>query len=277
MNTRKKFNQLLGLADSIQEEQKRFIERISQSVFCVIRRHPGKYRYPQLFAAVGYDLGVDPLNLRPQLAGMDQMGNDIYVHPQLEDLTRKDFEKTLEVLCIMYAHIQYDGKEDKGRAFLSAAVEAALSRCTCDIGVRWKDGFFYPSGAEELDKPLIEETLTWLKDYPSTEKDYRAALRHYAEGKTPADVMTNCYAAVEGMAQSILGNDRNLDNNKDALLGHIGVSSNWKAMLANYINYLHDHRHTRSEKRHNTVPQEVEACVYMTGLVIRLAIESKRS
>jgi len=156
-------------------------------------------------------------------------------------------------------------------------IRDVLSKRTREIGVWWKDGMFYPSGAEELDKSLIGDTLTWLKDYPSVEKYYRMALDRYKEPKSLADVMTNCYKAVEGMAQNILGNDKNLDKNRNALLARIGLSDKWKAVVANYVAYMHDHRHTRTKNRYDIAPQEVEACLYLTGLIIRLAIRSTES
>ncbi len=276
MSIRKTFNQLLGLADTVEEEQKRFVERMSQSVFYVVRCHPGMYRYRQLFATVCYALGVDLQTLPPQGPRIDLMGNNIYVEPQLELLTQKDFKKTLEVLCIMYAHIKCEGREDKGRTFLSGAIETALSWCTCDIGVRWKDGFFYPSGPEELDEPLIDDVLTWLKDYPEEMKNYQAALRHYGAGDCLPDVVTNCYSAIEGIARKILDNNARLDQNEKALLEQIDLSEGWKKVLHEYVLYAHHYRHA-DPVRHDITPQETEAYLYMTGLIIRLAIESKKS
>ena len=276
MGIRTRFNEIFGLEDRIEEERKRFVERINFVVFDCVHHEVVTYGYDQLFANVCYELGVNGQTFRREMVTIDQMGRKIYTHPQMERLTNGDFNKTIEVLCALYEHIRMNRDKDKGRKWLSAAIEGALSRCTCDIGVRWKEGFFYPSGAEELDKPLIEDVLTWLKDYPSVEKDYRLALRHYSEGQSLSDVMTNCHAAVEGIAQCILGNTKNLDSNKEALLTQIGVSKRWGGFLANYIKYTNDHRHTRSGERHNAAPQEVEACLYMTGLIIRLTIESKK-
>jgi len=89
-----------------------------------------------------------------------------------------------------------------------------------------------------------------------------------------ADVAKNCYSAVEGIARHILGNTKNLDNNKDALLSKIGLSDGWNAILGTYIKYAHDYRHA-NEQRHEITRQEAEAYLYMTGLIIRLTIESK--
>lgn len=149
-----------------------------------------------------------------------------------------------------------------------------MSMCSCDIGIRWKEGFFYQSGAEELDISLIEETLTWLTDYPDERKNYLTALEHYSRNQSSPDVITNCYSAIEGVTREVLGNKKTLDNNKDELLKKMDLSDGWNRILATYINYAHDYRHA-SEQRHEIKQQEAEAYLYMTGLIIRLIIESK--
>jgi len=58
------------------------------------------------------------------------------------------------------------------------------------------------------------------------------------------------------------------------VLKRIDLSDGWKSILANYIKYAHDYRHA-SEDRHEIKKREAEAYLYMTGLMIRLIIESK--
>ncbi|MBN2130583.1 MAG: hypothetical protein JW741_13865 [Sedimentisphaerales bacterium] len=268
---RKRFNELLGLQDTVEQERKRFVERVNQTIFHEVDTEKAtSFDYPKLFALVCFELGIDSHALPERSRGR-------FDSPprELKTLTGGDFWKTLEVLCAMHEHIWGGyGNHDESQEWLSEMIEGVMSRCTCDIGVRWKNGFFYPSGAEELDKPLIEDVLIWLKDYPSEEKDYRAALRNYMAGDSLADVIKNCYSAVEGMARAVLGNEKTLDNNKDALLAKLSLSNGWNRLLANYVTYAHDYRHA-NETRHEITPQEAEAYLYMTGLVIRLTIESK--
>ena len=192
----------------------------------------------------------------------------------IRTLTNDNFDMTLVVLSALYKHIEFESDRKKGSTSSSDNIKFVLPLCACDIGVRWKEGFFYPSGAEELDKPLIEETLTWLNDYPNESKDYQGALQIYLAGEPLPDVIKNCYSAVEGVVRKVLGNSKTLDNNKDALLAKINLSDGWKSLLANYIKYAHDYRHA-SPERHDITKQEAEAYLYMTGLIIRLTIESK--
>jgi hypothetical protein len=125
-----------------------------------------------------------------------------------------------------------------------------------------------------LDEPLVEETLTWLSGFPNERKDYRKALECYAAGDSFGDVVKACYCAVEGVARQVLGNSKTLDNNKDEILKRVALSKGWRAILGNYINYAHDFRHA-SPDRHAAKRPEAEGYLYMTGLVVRLLVESE--
>ena len=130
---------------------------------------------------------------------------------------------------------------------------------------------FYPSGARELDEPLVEETFKWLTDFPNEKADYHKAVTGYAS-KQFGEVITNCYLAVEGVARNILGNNRTLDNNREGLMEKLGLSQEWKALLSNFIRYANEFQRHASENRHNLNPIEVEGFLYMTGVLLRMMI-----
>ncbi len=275
MSILKRFNEIFGLGDGIEEERRQFVERVNQFIFHDIdTEKTDKFRYPTLFELLCFELGVNAHDFQQRRLG--QILYERYLPASIRTLTGDDFHKTLLVLCILYVYLK---KEDiynpnTTRQWLSDTIELALSRCSYDIGIRWKEGFFYPAGAEELDKPLIEETLTWLNDYPDERKDYQKALECSLKGDSLTDVIDNCYLAMEGVTRKVLGNDKTLDNNKEQLLRKIDLSDGWKSILANYIKYAHDFRHA-SKQRHEIKKQEAEGYLYMTGLIIRLIIESK--
>ena len=120
-----------------------------------------------------------------------------------------------------------------------------------------------------MDDVLIDDTLTWLSDYPNEKKDFKKALNCLLREDALDDVIKSCYSTLEGIVRSVLGNKKTLDNNKEELLRTVGLSQGWKSILANYIQYAHDFRHA-SEQRHQIQKKEAEAYLYMTGLVIRL-------
>ncbi len=267
MSIRKRFNKVFGLEDTSEEERKRYVNRVNQLIFDEIDTNRTKqFNYESLFEFICFELGVNA-NTFPLRQVGDIMYEE-YIPIKISELTKDNFDKTNIVLCSLYQHFE-NGK----RSWLEDNIKVILSRTTCDIGISWKDGFFYPSGAKELDESLIEETLDWLDKYPNENKDYANALNCYMKGNF-ADVIKNCYSAVEGISRNILGNKKTLDNNKNELLRTIGLSNGWNAILNNFINYAHDYRHA-SEERHESTKEETEAYLYMSGLIIRLIIEAK--
>jgi hypothetical protein len=276
MTVRKKFNLNLRIEDSVEDERNKFVQRINQVIFHTIdTKERQEFAYEYIFKHLCYQWGLDVNDMWRKYhreSGGDSVFDDDQEEyaPEIRSLTNDNFEKTLLVLSILYScfHSRSDRQE-----WLSKTVQHVFSCSTRDLGVRWKEGFFYPSGAGELDDALIDEALTWLNEYPNEKKDYEKALKSY-EDKSMGDVIRNCYSAIEGLARNILGNNKTLDNNRNELLAKIKLSEGWKAILANYITYAHNFRHA-SEQRHSITKQETEAYLYMTGLIIRLIIESK--
>jgi len=228
MSIRKRFNEAFGLEDNIEDERERFVDRVNQIIFHDIdTTYIDKFNYSKLFELLCLELGVNAHDV-PQRTTYDHFGQPYSKPAAIRTLTNDGYTKTLQVLCALYPHIEYgsDDNDKEGQKGLSSRIKTVLSRCTCDIGIRWKDGLFYPSGAEELDEVLIEETVTWLNDYPKERKDYQRALECYSEGQSFPDVVKNCYLAAEGVAREILDNTRTLDNNKESLLKSRATASN---------------------------------------------------
>lgn len=273
MSIRKRFNEIFGLGDSVEDERGRFVDRVNQVIFHEIDTvHTDSFVYRELFKFICFELGVNAQDFRDRTLG--PIGYESHLPASIRTLTRNDFDKTLIALCSLYVGFKITSDAEEHRKWLSLWVERTLERCSCDIGIRWKEGFFYPSGAEELDESLIDETLTWLTKYPDERKDYQTALECYSGNQSSPDVIKNCYSAVEGIARNVLGNKKTLDNNKDELLKKMDLSDGWNSILATYVNYAHNYRHA-SPERHKIKEQEAEAYLYMTGLIIRLIIESK--
>lgn len=262
MGIRKKFNQIFGAEESLEDERRRFVDRVNQVIFSSTEDMAG---YSTIFRQVCFELGI---NADERIkAWRNSIGVSQYSVPELITLTLKSFNETLLVLSILY----HCFKEKQG---LAQTIELVLSKSTCDLGVRWHEGFFYPSGAKELDESLIEESLIWLKEYPDEQQNYKNALENYSKDEHSVDVVTNCYSALEGVARKILSNNKTLGNNSKLLLAKIGLSQGWKTILDAFINHTHNSRHA-GKGRHEISKEEAEAFLYMTGLFIRLLIESR--
>jgi len=94
--------------------------------------------------------------------------------------------------------------------------------------------------------------------------------------KIYGDIISNCYLVIEGLARKFLNNKRTLDNIKEELLKKLKLSQSWKSLLNNYMNYANEFKRHASDGRHSINPQEVEAFLYLTGLLARLMIQSEK-
>ena len=261
-----RFNKVFGIQNDFLSEQRRFVERINQVVFPQIEKATYPTSYREIFEVVCYLLGT---NAHARISKANEMnyGSETLV-PSLRSLTHDEFMETLKVLGFLHRALN---KNSGGQQTLSNRIGAALDQATVDLGVTWNDGMFYPSGARELDEPLVEETFKWLTDFPNEKADYHKAVTGYAS-KQFGEVITNCYLAVEGVARNILGNNRTLDNNREGLMEKLGLSQEWKALLSNFIRYANEFQRHASENRHNLNPIEVEGFLYMTGVLLRMMI-----
>jgi hypothetical protein len=266
VNMLRRFNEAFSINDDLPTEQIRFVERINQTAFDDIEKLRYGPSYQDIFGAVCYLLGT---NAKERISKANRMNysSTIFV-PPLRSLTQDDFMQTIKVLGFLHEALARAPGE---RETLSSYIEGALSNATIDLGVAWKEGMFYPNGARELDKGLIEEPLKWLAHFPNERADYLKALTAYTS-KRWDDVVGNCYVAVEGMARQILGNKKVLENNREDLMKKIGLSQEWKALLSNFINYANEFKRHASEKRHDLNPVEVEGFLYMSGVILRMAI-----
>ena len=262
-----RFDKRFGIKESLKEEQTRFVQRINQTIFKNIKK---EYGYEKVFRTICYWLGE---NADDRISNVtSRYATGLFYIPNLRSLTNDNFLETLKILTPLY---QYFNKDSQKQGKISKWVEVALSNATIELGVSWKDGMFYPSGAKILDEKLIEDPFDWLNEFPDEKKDFADALSHYIK-KNYGDVVSNCYLVVEGLARRILNNQRTLDNNRDELLGKLRLSQSWKSLLNNYTNYANEFKRHASNKRHSINPQEVEAFLYLTGLLARLIIQSEK-
>ncbi len=254
-NILKRFNRLFKIEGSKKNEQNSFVQRINQTIFKDIEWYQ---HYEEMFRDVCYRLSKNP--------------DDIMSH-KFRQLSNDNFFKTIKILMILYNYFKNEKDlQDK----ISLEINKALSYATVDIGIRWKNGIFYPSGAKILDEKLIEDPFDWLNEFPDEKKDFETALSHYIskDNKKLGDVVSNCYLVVEGLARKILNNKKTLDNNKELLFKKLKLSQSWKSLLSNYINYANKFKRHASDERHSINPPEVEAFLYITGLLTRLIIQN---
>lgn len=202
-----------------------------------------------------------------------ELGKKYEMELCFSDYVGKDFLSCLRALEALYK---------KQPQLTQLVLENVMPLSEVDLGISWKDGVFWPSGAKLLDEALVNEPLQWLSDpkYHNVLVPFEKGLRDFLESqKSPerlADTITDMYEALEAMAKVVTGRPRrDLSANRELFVKQLGLSDYYKKMLQDYISYANDFRHAVEEgkKRVLPPPQEVEAFIYTTGLFIRLAIE----
>jgi len=263
------FYKEFGLQPNIANEKVQFVNRINQTIMEEVRNFYSPVNYEGIFLEVSYKYGVNGEDMIKAL-NRNNYGASTFV-PSLRKLTNDDFNKTLEILILLYESV---GQRDREK--VNHYIELALSNAKIDLGIRWKDGMFYPSGAKELDQKLIDDNLEWLNKYPAIKGQYSMALSHFSESLTNTgkrkDAITNSYTSVESLAQEMLSNKKNFDKNSDLLVTKLQLPKEYSNILHYYKEIANEYssRHNGSNFNHN----ETEAFVYLTGLLIRLIIQN---
>lgn len=142
-----------------------------------------------------------------------------------------------------------------------------------------KDGYFvFPKGAKELDDALVSQPLEWLRDYPSAHKTFVTALKQYSDGIYIRDVADNLRKALEAFLQEFLGNEKNLETNKNEIckyLGSQGVDAGISGLFQPLLN-AYKNINDRIAKHNDAVDKKLlEFLPYQTGVLIRMVIVIK--
>lgn len=168
---------------------------------------------------------------------------------------RQAFKKML--LChLKEAHIQFELLEDDNKVFV------------------------FPKGAAEFDDALVSEPLEWLRDYPLAHKTFVIALKQYSDGTYIRDVADNLRKALEAFLQEFLGNEKNLETNKNEIcryLGEQGVDPGITGLFQPLIN-AYKNINDKIAKHNDAVDAKLlEFLLYQTGVLIRMVLSVKQA
>ncbi len=216
--------------------------------------------------------------IRPTLRHVaDGLGKQYYEHwgfPRYID--KNNFNELLHALELLYEELAVYSP-----VTLEYLILRAISLSEIDLGIRWQDGAFWPSGAKLLDEELVNEPMQWLSDpkYKNVLDPFQKGLKHYMEATKDAsklsDTITDMYEAVEKLARIVNGNNNTLGANAKEFISKLCLNDHYAEMLSKYCQYAHDYRHAvkQDQDRRPPTSQETEAFIYMTGLFIRLAVK----
>lgn len=191
------------------------------------------------------------------------------------------FHRCLQAIEGLY--IALGTRLENSRSTMSDSVTLALDEAEVDLGITWQNGIFTKKGARLLDETLVNEPLRWLGDpaYRNVLTPFEKGLKHFLEGTKEAerlaDAITDMYEATEALAKIVTGKpNKDLSALREEFISKLGLPEPYKKMLREYIDYGCEFRHAleQGKPRSWPAPHEAEAFVYLTGLFIRLAIES---
>lgn len=262
------FYQRFNIQVNREEAEKRFINRILNTI------------------EQDLDSLISHHTIQPYKTAMYNVASKLglkYDGSVIHNYIRIDFNACLLSLEALYEVFVI--KSDYHAKELSEIIQYCLSLSETDLGITWRDGSFWPSGAQLLDEDLVNVNLKWISDlgFQMVLVPFEKGLRHFLEAsKQPeklADTVTDMYEAMEAMAKIVTKRDKDLSANKEKFISVLELSDYYKKMLSDYIDYANRYRHAikPGEKREIPKRNEVEAFYYTTGLYIRLSIQQLTS
>lgn len=210
-----------------------------------------------------------------------QLGVEYFSGWMPEQQARGQRMETLRTVEAVYSAVSpiEDENDDSiwsGRKDIDRRVQQILALSEVDLGLRWENGRFYPSGAELLDEQLVNDPLRWMQrpEHDRIREPFEKGLTHYLQaGSRPEllqDAITDMYEALEAAVKYVTGRDADLSANRELFIKRVKASEPYKRLLKEYIEYANLFRH--AEDRPRISAAEAESFMYLTGLFIRLAL-----
>lgn len=266
------FHQRFNIAVQDNEAKQRFLNRVNNKVF-------KSDFYWWVFEKEEDENEEEGVSLKDNIMWRlaNELGKTFSYSNDWDYYINEDFHTCLQTLEIIYKELPKDDQKEA----LDEIIKEIISLSETDLGVRWREGIFLPSGAKLLDEALVNENLQWLSDlkYHNVLTPFQKGLKDFLEAnKHPeklVDTIRDMYEALEKMVRIICSNNRNLKANAEQFVSKLELSPHYSKMLKDYADFAHEFRHAVEEDKQRIPPppQEVEASIYTTGLFIRLAIE----
>ena len=263
----------------IEEARRRFINRIENRVLSLMQRL-------DYVARADSRNVLDPVMIEVESALGESHLTYVSGASGFIDVWRKrinaDFSRCLIATEKLYAVLAPSA--DVPLRKVTEVITESLAQSETDLGVSWHEGFFTKKGAELLDEKLVNDTLLWLTDpkYETVMVPFKKGLSHLLEGtgdlQRYGDTVTDMYESIEAMATIVTGKpSKDLSALREEFIAKLRLPAPHKEMLKQYIEYGCEFRHALETGQKRTWPLEHEAenFVYVTGLFIRLAIQSQ--
>jgi hypothetical protein len=262
-----KFHERFNIPVNAEEARNRFVNRVYNDILSgFFYSFLMKERWDVVSMRVLTALGIKNQSSPAFYQWEEKIGNDFWTN-------------------VRAAEAMYEAVSDMGVSQrLVKIIENILYLSEVDLGIRWHEGRFLPSGSPLLDEKLVNDVLNCLqpKKYEGVLKPFRKGLEDLLHSiKTSsrlADVVTEMYESLEALAKIVTGRgDKDLSANMEPFIRAVQVSDTYKPILKQYIAYGNKIRHAGKDgqPKPDLTRKEVESFVYLTGVFIRLAVIEK--
>jgi hypothetical protein len=252
----------------LEEAQRRFVNRAHNLIF------------EQFFLFRDHFSEDDLFHIkRFVLTHLGERANYTVADRSVTDLIGDNYDVVLKAIEAFYETLG----NPEHKAELEAFIRGIIKGSEVDLGITWKDGCFWPTGAKVLDDKLVNDPLDWLRqaDLKTVVQPFEKALTHLLRARQKpefcSDAMTDAYEATEAMAKIVTGRDGDLSKNRELFIEKVRASQEYKQILRDYIDYGCRFRHAAAIDRPKPTASyhETESFIYLSGLFIRLALGAR--
>ncbi len=269
------FHRRFNIEVDLNDARRRFIERVRTLTWSFLSNLYAVERQDMnaLLQAVNFHLGERHRPVRYSSEFMDQW----------DDFVGDSFLKCVNMTEAVRVGMVAQRYSSETVARFMDGVTAAVQNSEFDLGISWDGKIFTQKGAKLLDEKLVNDPLEWLRDpkYRNVLVPFEKGLKHWMEGhKNPeryGDVITDVYEAVEALAKLVTGRDADLSANREKFVSLVKLPEAYNKMLKAYIDFGCEYRHSPETSKPRTYPSErdTEAFIYMTGVFLRLAVQTR--
>lgn len=168
-------------------------------------------------------------------------GSRYYSNDEFDDFIGSSFTNCLQAIEVFYEIVDEENGDVKA---FEEVLEYILKISEIDLGIEWRDGQFWRTGAKVLDEKLVNENLKWVHDKGHTNiyEPFEKALVDYSESISRPEKLQNVvidmYKALEATAKVVTGRkDKELSANRELFISKLGLSDHHKDMLKVYVKY----------------------------------------
>jgi len=190
----------------------------------------------------------------------------------------------LQVLFNILKHfVNYQGMKELKMILLKVLDITSNPPFFLDTDIENGEINIYKGGARLLDDNLVNDSLHWLSKYPEVRRLFANALRNFSKDNLTDEDARSIYedlrASLEKLIKLILGNSKNLENNKNEIEKwlkekgtHVHVIRAFNYIMNAYSMFMNDAKHA---SKYNS--NDLEFMVYQTAIMMRMLLEKERS